>query len=49
MQPQYQMSAQQAATLSLQQNRVLRNTYMLLALTMVPSQAFAIYLIASNA
>ena len=25
MQPQYQMSAQQTATLSLQQNRVLRN------------------------
>lgn len=37
MQPQYQMSAQQAATLSLQQNRVLRNTFMLLALTMVPT------------
>ncbi|WP_374692374.1 Bax inhibitor-1/YccA family protein [Accumulibacter sp.] len=37
MQPQYQMSAQQSATLSLQQNRVLRNTFMLLALTMLPT------------
>ena len=37
MQPQYQMSAQQTATLSLQQNRVLRNTFMLLALTMLPT------------
>lgn len=37
MQPQFQMTGQATQTLSLQQNRVLRNTYMLLALSMVPT------------
>ena len=35
MQPQFQMTASQE--MALQQNRVLRNTFMLLALTMVPT------------
>lgn len=37
MQPQFQMTDQATASLSLQQNRVLRNTYLLLALSMVPT------------
>lgn len=37
MQPQFQMTGQATGALSLQQNRVLRNTYMLLALSMVPT------------
>jgi len=37
MQPQFQMTGQATQALSLQQNRVLRNTYMLLALSMVPT------------
>lgn len=37
MLPQYQMTGQASGELVLQQNRVLRNTFMLLALTMVPT------------
>ena len=37
MQPQFQMTGQATRTGSLQQNRVLRNTYLLLALSMVPT------------
>ena len=37
MQPQYQMTNQATQEMALQQNRVLRNTFMLLALTMVPT------------
>ena len=37
MQPQFQMTSQATQALSLQQNKVLRNTYLLLALTMVPT------------
>ncbi|MBK7424398.1 MAG: Bax inhibitor-1/YccA family protein [Propionivibrio sp.] len=37
MQPQFQMTGQATQDLSLQQNKVLRNTYMLLALSMVPT------------
>ena len=37
MQPQFQMTDQASTSLSLQQNRVLRNTYLLLALSMVPT------------
>ena len=37
MQPQFQMTGQATNELALQQNKVLRNTYMLLALTMVPT------------
>ncbi|MDA0191583.1 MAG: Bax inhibitor-1/YccA family protein [Proteobacteria bacterium] len=37
MQPQFQMTGQATGALSLQQNRVLRNTYLLLALSMVPT------------
>jgi len=37
MQPQFQMTGQATQALSLQQNKVLRNTYMLLALSMVPT------------
>jgi modulator of FtsH protease len=37
MQPQFQMTGQATREVSLQQNRVLRNTFMLLALTMVPT------------
>jgi len=37
MQPQFQMTGQATQALSMQQNKVLRNTYMLLALSMVPT------------
>ena len=37
MQPQFQMTGQASGELALQQNRVLRNTFMLLALTMIPT------------
>lgn len=37
MQPQFQMTTQATRELSLQQNRVLRNTFLMLALTMVPT------------
>ncbi|MBI4740622.1 MAG: Bax inhibitor-1/YccA family protein [Betaproteobacteria bacterium] len=37
MQPQFQIAGQATPEVSLQQNKVLRNTYMLLALTMVPT------------
>lgn len=37
MQPNYQVVGQAAPELALQQNRVLRNTYLLLALSMVPT------------
>jgi len=37
MLPQFQMTGQATRDVSLQQNRVLRNTYMLLALSMVPT------------
>lgn len=37
MLPQFQMTGQATQEVSLQQNKVLRNTYMLLALTMVPT------------
>lgn len=37
MQPQFQVAADRARGLALQQNRVLRNTYLLLALSMVPT------------
>ena len=37
MQPQFQMTGQATGELSRQQNRVLRNTFMMLALTMVPT------------
>jgi modulator of FtsH protease len=37
MQPQFQMTGQATQELSLQQNKVLRNTYMLLALSMLPT------------
>ena len=37
MQPQFQMTGQATREVSLQQNRVLRNTFMMLALTMVPT------------
>ena len=41
MQPNFQMTGQAARDLSLQQNKVLRNTYMLLALSMLPTIAGA--------
>ena len=37
MQPQFQITGQATREVSLQQNRVLRNTFMMLALTMVPT------------
>jgi len=37
MQPQFQIAGQATPEVSLQQNKALRNTYMLLALTMVPT------------
>ncbi|WP_313950888.1 Bax inhibitor-1/YccA family protein [Accumulibacter sp.] len=37
MQPQFQMTGQATREMSLQQNKVLRNTFMMLALTMVPT------------
>lgn len=37
MQPQYQMTGQATREVAQQQNKVLRNTYMLLALSMVPT------------
>jgi modulator of FtsH protease len=37
MQPQFQMTGQASGELALQQNRVLRNTFMMLALTMLPT------------
>ena len=37
MQPQFQMTGQASGELAVQQNRVLRNTFMLLALTMIPT------------
>lgn len=37
MQPQYQMTGSPSSELALQQNRVLRNTFLLLALTMIPT------------
>ncbi|HNF92348.1 MAG TPA: Bax inhibitor-1/YccA family protein [Accumulibacter sp.] len=37
MQPQFQMTSQASGELALQQNRVLRNTFMMLALTMIPT------------
>jgi modulator of FtsH protease len=42
MLPQFQMTGQATQDVSLQQNRVLRNTYMLLALSMVPTVAGAL-------
>lgn len=42
MQPQFQMTGQATQDISLQQNKVLRNTYMLLALSMVPTVAGAL-------
>ena len=41
MQPQFQMTGQATQELALQQNRVLRNTYLLLALSMLPTIAGA--------
>ena len=37
MQPEFQMTGQATQELSLQHNKVLRSTYMLLALSMVPT------------
>ncbi|MFZ4536524.1 Bax inhibitor-1/YccA family protein [Propionivibrio sp.] len=37
MQPQFQITGQATQEVSLQQNKVLRNTYMLLALSMIPT------------
>jgi modulator of FtsH protease len=37
MQPQFQITGQASGELALQQNRVLRNTFLMLALTMVPT------------
>ena len=37
MQPQFQMTGQVSQDVSLQQNKVLRNTYMLLAMSMIPT------------
>ena len=42
MQPQFQMTGQATQEVSQQQNKVLRNTYMLLALSMVPTVAGAL-------
>ena len=42
MLPQYQMTGQATQEVSRQQNKVLRNTYMLLALSMVPTVAGAL-------
>jgi len=42
MQSQFQMTGQATQTRSLQQNRVLRNTYLLLALSMLPTVAGAV-------
>ena len=42
MQPQFQMTGQATQEVSLQQNKVLRNTYLLLALSMVPTVAGAL-------
>jgi modulator of FtsH protease len=42
MQPQFQMTGQATQEVSLQQNKVLRNTYMLLALSMLPTVAGAL-------
>ncbi len=42
MQPQFQMTDQATRDFAVQQNRVLRNTYMLLALTMLPTIAGAL-------
>ena len=42
MQPQFQMTGQATQEVSRQQNKVLRNTYMLLALSMVPTVAGAL-------
>ena len=42
MLPQFQMTGQTTQDVSLQQNRVLRNTYMLLALSMIPTVAGAL-------
>ena len=42
MQPQFQMTGQAASDVSLQRNQVLRNTYMLLALSMFPTVAGAL-------
>ena len=42
MQSQFQMTGQTTQDLALQQNKVLRNTYMLLALSMVPTVAGAL-------
>jgi len=42
MQTPYQMTGQVAQDISLQQNKVLRNTYMLLALSMIPTVAGAL-------
>ncbi|WP_301100830.1 Bax inhibitor-1/YccA family protein [Propionivibrio sp.] len=42
MQPQFQMTGQATQVVSLQQNKVLRNTYMLLALSMLPTVAGAL-------
>ena len=42
MQPQFQMTGQATQELSLRQNRVLRNTYLLLALSMLPTVAGAV-------
>ncbi|HWR81222.1 MAG TPA: Bax inhibitor-1/YccA family protein [Pseudomonas sp.] len=42
MQPQFQMTGQATQEVSLQQNKVLRNTYMLLALSMIPTVAGAL-------
>ena len=43
MQPNFQMTGQATRDLSLQKNKVLRNTYMLLALSMVPTIAGAVF------
>lgn len=42
MQPQFQMTGQATQEVSRQQNKVLRNTYLLLALSMVPTVAGAL-------
>jgi len=42
MQPEFQMTGQVSQEVLLQQNKVLRNTYMLLALTMIPTVAGAL-------
>lgn len=42
MLPQFQMTGQATQEVALQQNKVLRNTYMLLALTMIPTIAGAL-------